>query len=134
MSSGLYDGGYALLFGDCPWEAGDIRLLLTTSGYTPNTAHATVTDVTDELVGGGYVRKALDRKTVAADRLDASDVVWSGLSAAGAPKYAVLFWEGSGSDAGRQLISWLDLGTPTIPDGRDFRIQWASIGVATLTE
>lgn len=133
MASGTYNGCLGLLYGgQCPWTTGDIRLLLTTSGYVPNVAHVDVADVTSELSGGGYVRKVLDRKTVGSGNLDASDVVWSRLASAGEPKYAVLYWEGSGVDAGRELIGWLDLGVPKTPDGTDFRIRWASIGVATL--
>ena len=140
MSSGAYNSGKALLVGTCPWVTGDIRVLLTTEDYVPDVDHASVADVTaDELSGGNYSRRALAGKTATADMaldraaLDASDTVFVALEAiAGTPRYAVLYYEGDGTDAGRPLIAWVDIGSAPDPTGSDYRLQWAATGLGRV--
>jgi hypothetical protein len=66
--SGLYNGGAAALADDVQWTSSDLRVLLTTSSYTPNQDHAFVDDVTNELSGGGYARVSLGGQTVSSQR------------------------------------------------------------------
>jgi hypothetical protein len=129
-------GARNLANGDVAWDSSDIRCLLVTSTYSPNKDHNTVSQITNELNGGNYVRKTLANKTVtqvdASDRvvLDADDIPWTALgAAAGTPKYAIIYFEGGGTDATRELIGFIDLdngsGIPA-PNGGDYTVAWHS--------
>ncbi len=139
MASGMYNRGkYLFATGDAAWATADLRILLTTSSYTPADTHNTVSQVTNELSGGSYVRKALTSKLVTENdtndraELGADDMVWATLdAAAGTPKYAVVYLNGV-DDAARQLIAWIDLGTAPAPDGGAYEIAWASVGLGVL--
>lgn len=139
----LYNRGKLVLATTCPWVTGsDIRVLLTTSSYTPSEDHATVSQVTNELSGGNYVRKALSSLAASQNdtdnraELDAADVTWTALSASSFPTYAVVFDNSGGSDAARSLIGWVEL-TPSsgtgIPNGADWQAVWDATGLFRLT-
>ena len=138
--SGLYTSGAAALAEDVDWTATDLRVILTTSSYTPDADHAFVDDVTNELSGGNYARTVLATRTITVDTvndravLDAADTVFTALqAAAGTPGYAVVYVEEGGSDAARRLICWVSLTGAATPTGADYTIAWASTGIAWLT-
>ena len=142
MASAMYNRGARLMSdGTIDWDgATDVRILLTTSSYTPDRDHNFVSDVTNELSGGGYVRKATASRSVTEDDandrviLDLADVTYTALGAvAGTPKYAVFYVE-AGTDATRALICWIDLGSAPAPNGGDYTLQWdGTVGILTVT-
>lgn len=142
MASFLYNRGAKILSdGTVDWDgATDVRVLLTTSSYTPVRTHNVVADVTNELSGTGYARKATASRTVTEvdgsnrAELDLADITYTGLVlAAGTPKYAVFYDEAGGTDASRQLIGVVDLGSAPAPDGSNYLVSWDATGVFRLT-
>lgn len=138
MSSGVYNRGKKILSAR-GWDAARLRVALTTSSYTPDNAHDTMADITNELSGGSYARQVVTQVAAAEDDandravLDAADVTFPTLGlAAGSPKYAILYVEGGGTDATRDLIAWVDLGTPITPDGSDVILRWDATGLMFL--
>lgn len=143
MSGLVYTRGAARMAdGTVDWDGStDIRVLLTTSSYTPNKDHNVVTDITNELSGGNYARKPTTGRTVieddASDRvaLDLDDLTWIALTlASGIPRYAALYTEGGGTDATRQLLGWVDLNGSSTPNGGDWQITWPATGAIVLNE
>lgn len=138
MASGMYNRGATNLLKSLDWTSSDLRLLLVTSSYTPNKDHNTVSQVSaDELSGGNYTRVTLSGKTATQDDTndravaDATDAVFPALQlAAGTPKYAIVYYEGGGTDATRELVCYIDLGTADPPNGTDYTIVFSTSGVA----
>ncbi len=98
------------------------RVLLATTTYVPSAAHAHVSDVTNEVAGGGYVRKLLATLTRAANGANfdykAVAAVWTALTATF--RYAIVYCDVNGSDASDAtawLVCVLDLTTQTIVAG-----------------
>lgn len=117
-------------------EVADLRVLLLTASYTPDESDAFVADLTGELSGGGYARLTLPGVTLAGPveswyTLDAADVVFPLLElAAGQPRYAVVYAEGDGTDAGRPLVALLDLGaSAAIPRSTHYTVRWPPSGI-----
>jgi|GEM_PF-383990 len=146
MASGLYNRGSFLLLGTVPWAGvADVRVLLVTAAYVPDPDQNTVSQlVADELSAGGgsnYVRKATASRTLTENdaanqtELNADDITWVALgAAAGTPKYAIVYYEGGGTDMTRELICYLDLGVgPPSPNGGDYTVAWDPVGLMTLT-
>lgn len=132
MASRYYNTGLRRVSaGDINWTTDDIRCLLVTSSYTPNQdTHEFVSDITNELSGGNYVRKTLANKTAAeddaSDRVDlgADNVTWTALEAvAGTPAYAIIYKHVT-VDADSQLIGWIEFTTPPAPNGGDWTAKW----------
>lgn len=121
----------ALALGQIDWENDDIRVLLVTSSYTPDIdAHDFVNDITNELSGGEYVRKALDGLDVVQNNtddraeLEANNVTWTALEAgAGTPARAVIYKHVT-NDSDSPLIGYVDLTAPPAPNGGDYTIRW----------
>ena len=142
MASGLYNRGALILTdGTAQWDTADIQVLLTTSSYTPVKTHNVVTDVTNECSTGGgsnYVRKATTGNIITevdgSNRVeyDLDNLTYTALGvSAGTPKYAVLYLEGA-SDALRELVAFVDLGTADTPDGSNWLLSWAATGAFHL--
>ena len=139
MASGVYNRG-KLLLATRGWLALDLRLALVTSSYTPDDVHNVVSELSGELSGGGYARATLTQTTPTEDDAndratrDAADVTFPSLAlAAGTPRYAIVYHEGAGTDATRELVCWIDLGTTgTAPEGTDYVVQWDASGVVRL--
>lgn len=140
MASIWYNSGKAdVLKGDIDLNADDIRVLLATASYTPDPDHDFVNDITNELSGGNYVRKALANESVAVDNANdradfkADNVTWTALT--GAPRYAIYFKQVT-SDADHRLLVCNDLGAQSVA-GVDFTIkhdgQASNGAVARLT-
>ncbi len=142
MASALYNRGKKILSdASLAWTgAGDFRVLLVTSSYTPNVDHNTVSQITNELSGGGYARVALSGKSGptqddANDRVsfDASDATFVTLgAAAGTPAYAIVY-KYNAADASAELVGYFALTTPPTPNGGDYTIVWPTVGLFTLT-
>lgn len=120
----------------------DIKVMLTTSGYTPNQdTHKFKSDVTNELpVAGGYAAGgiSLANKTLTYDatgnflKFDADDVVWPASTLSNA-RYAVIYNNRAAADADRELIGYIDFGANQSSSGVDFRIQWNANGIFKIT-
>lgn len=120
-------------------SADTLKVVLVTSGYTPNIdTHTKYSDITNEVVGVGYTTSGstLAGVVVSADLtgdkaiLDANDVTWasSTITAAG----AVIF-KANGSAASSPLIGYVDFGGSKSSSNGDFVIQWNASGILTLT-
>ncbi len=130
--------------GAAGWTTGgaNIGVLLVTSSYTYDPDHDFVSDITNELSGGGYVRQTgLASRTVAEndtnDRIeyDAADVTFPSLDlAAGQPAAAIVYNNAPGSDATRQLLARVTLPGAPAPNGGDYTITWDAAGVLVLGE
>lgn len=132
MASGVYNRGkYNLGNGVTVWGTTTIGVALVTSTYTPNADHNVMSDITNELSGGGYARGTLSGKTVTEndtnDRVEynASKQTFTALqAAAGTPQYAIIYDNTTGADGTRELLAWVDLGTPDVPNGNDYEVRW----------
>ena len=112
-----------------PWTSDTWKILLTTSSYTPDIdAHVYVSDVTNELVGTGYVRKTLAGQAVSIDtgndRADfkANNVTWTAIQADTAAKAIVYRFVTVDGDS--PIIACLDITPATITNGGDFTLEW----------
>lgn len=115
----------------------DIRCMLVTSAYTPDQAHDFKNDVTNEVVGTGYVAlgELVITRTAVVDganhwaKYDADDVNWpnSSLTARGAVLY-----KDTGVASTSPLIAYIDFGVDKTSANGDFTIQWSVDGIFTL--
>lgn len=105
-----------------------LRVALLGASYTPSSAHVFLDDVSGELSGGGYARVPLTHVRVVADgvktALRADDPVFPALTLTTQPRYLVVYAEGGGTDATRDLIRCVDLGThAAVPTGGNYTIR-----------
>lgn len=121
-----------------------IKLMLTTSGYTPNQdTHQYKSSVTNEVAGTGYTAggAAVTPITVAYDTstnvwsFDGPDVSWTSatLNGANSPRWAVLYDSTPASDATRPLIGYVDLDGDTPITNGTLSITWNAAGIAYVT-
>ncbi len=128
MASHAYNQlGEMLLNGDLDWVNDDIRVAMTTSSYTPDVAaHDYLDDITNELAGTGYVRKALASKAVVTDgnyrNFDAANPTWTGLDS-GTPHWAIVYLYNAGGDGSSELLFAIEL-DDTPSNGGDYTVQW----------
>lgn len=120
------------------WDTDTVKIMLTTSAYTPNQdTHDFRDDVTNEITGTGYSAggETLAGKARTYDagtnevRLDANDVLWTGLDPTTAFRYGVLYKARGGAASADELIAYIDFGADQDPGGLDFSIAWNAIGV-----
>jgi len=132
MASYVYNTSKKYLMnGGVDLDTDDIRILLTTSTYTPDIdAHEYVSHVTNECTGTGYARKALTAKAVAEDdtndRSDftAANLTWSAANF-GTPAYAVAY-KYNAADSAAILVCAVELSPATATNGGDYTVKWAS--------
>lgn len=121
------------------WDTNAMKIMLTTSAYTPNQdTHEDKADVTNEVAGTGYVAggATLASKTLANTlnvvKFDADDVTWAGSSITA--RIAVIYESvGGGADASRPLMLWIDFGGDETSSSGNFTIQFHANGIATIT-
>lgn len=121
------------------WDTNAMKIMLTTSAYTPNQdTHSDKADVTNEVAGAGYVAggATLAGKTLANTlnvvKFDANDVAWAASSITA--RRAVIYDSvGGGADASRPLMLWIDFGEDKVSDDGEFKIAFHADGVATIT-
>jgi hypothetical protein len=114
-----------------------IRVALCTSSYTPDQDnHDYFDDITNEVVGTGYVAdgEALASKTdnVASDvtTLDAADVTWSSSSITA--RYGIIYKD-TGTASTSPLIGYIDFGEDKSSSDGDFTLTWNASGIITFT-
>ncbi len=141
MANVYNEGKLILTDGTVVWDgAEDFGVLLVTSSYTYDADHVDVADVTNELSGGGYARQtALGGRTITKNNTtnrveyDATDETFPSLDiAAGQPVAAVIFNNTPAADADKQLIAYVSLTAPPVPNGGDYTIQWDAVGAFYL--
>lgn len=121
------------------WDSDTIKVMLTSSSYTPNQdTHAYKSDVTNEVTGTGYTAggQALTSKTLTYDSasnvviLDAADVTWA--SSTITARYAVVY-DDTGTSSTSALIGYVDFGSDQSSSNGAFVITWDSTGIVRLT-
>jgi hypothetical protein len=117
------------------WANDTIKVMLTTSSYTPDQdAHINKSSVTNEAVGTGYTAggATLANKSITYDgasntiKLDADDVTWaeSTLTA----RFAVIY-----DDTTSTLLGYVDFGQDMTSSNGAFKITWDAAGIFTVT-
>lgn len=126
--------------GSIDLDTDTIKVMLTTSAYTPNQdTHAKRSDVTNEVTGTGYTAggATLANKTVTADNtnnrgvFDADDTSWA--AATITARYAVLYKSRGGAASADELIAAIDFGSDQTSTGGTFAITWSSDGILYLS-
>lgn len=126
--------------GSIDLDTDTIHVALVTSAYVPDIdLHTKFSDITNEVVGAGYVAggSALAGKLVTADntndlgKFDADDVTWaaSTITARG----AVLYKKRGGAATADELIAYLDFTTDKISTAGNFNLIFNANGILTLT-
>jgi hypothetical protein len=116
------------------FDTDTIKVMLTTSTYTPNQdTHEFKSDVTNEVSDstGDYVAggKALTTKVINLDTtsdfvyLSADNPQWLGCTFTA--RIAVLYKD-TGTGSTSPLIGWIDFGANQVLAAQDFRIVWAN--------
>lgn len=138
MASFVFNRGAYLFVNGYDWVSSTVGCALCTNAFVPTRSLNTLSQITDELSGGGYARIVVTGKTTTENdgsnraQIDCDDPLFPSLQAiAGTPQYAV-FYDDTGVDATSQLLVVLDLGTPAVPDGSDYTILLNAAGVAVL--
>lgn len=141
MASKLY--GNVLLKAlnkEVDWDSDTIKVMLTTSAYTPNQdTHIYKSSVTNEVTGTGYTAggATLSGKTITYDSatnvtvLDADDVTWA--SSTITARYAVIYDDAGASDATKVLIGYVDFGSDQSSTNGNFTLTWDATGVVRIT-
>lgn len=132
--SQVYNRGLQLILGGLDLSSSDVRVLLVGTGYTYDPDHNFVSDLTSELSGTGYVRKALTGLTVTEDdtndrgQFTANNLTWTGANF-GTVDAAILYLEDT-TDAARQLIARIDVNPNIATNTGDFSVAWSgSLGI-----
>jgi hypothetical protein len=120
------------------WDTDTIKLMLTTSTYTPNAStHDFKDDITNEVTGTNYVAggTALASKSVTESAgvvtVDAADITWSqhasGFSNA---RYAVLYKD-TGVAATSLVVGYIDFTSDKGNVSGDLTVQFNAAGIFT---
>ena len=124
---------------DTIWTSATIKVMLTTSSYTPNQdTHEFKSSVTNEVSGTGYTARGVTvgSKSVTSDatsnetRLLGGNVQWT--TATFTARYAVVYAD-SGVDATSPLLGYVDFGADASVSAGTFSITWDSTGVLKVT-
>ena len=130
---GLLQGDFDLSNG-----ADTIKVALVTNAYTPDVdGHEDHADITNEVVGAGYVAggAALANQAVTKDDLDdegvfdANNVTWAG--ATFTARRAIIYKD-TGVPGTSLLIAVIDFGADKTATAGDFTITWATEGIINL--
>ena len=145
MASNLYQEGILRIINRNIDLASDtLKVMLLSTGYTPNKDHQFVSDVSgSELSGTGYTggyggsgRKTLASKAMgksdSTDKayFDAADSTWTAINA-GTIGYAVVLKEIT-NDASSPIICCIDV-ADVVTNGGDVTIVYDSTGIFTLS-
>lgn len=119
-----------------------IKVLLTTSTYTPNQSTNKYKDVvtaigTNEVTGGsGYttggatlLNKTNTNASGLTTTLDADDTIWTSATISNA-RYAVIYDDTPASN--KPLLCYVDFATNQSSAGGDFQLVWNASGIATV--
>jgi hypothetical protein len=128
----------SLLNKEVDWATDTIKVMLTTSSYTPaQSTHQYKSSVTNEVTGTGYTAggATLGSKTEAFSSqvlsLDGADTSWT--TSTITARFAVIYDAATGVDATSPLIAYVDFGADVVSSGGTFAITWDAAGIATVT-
>ena len=125
--------------GSLDLDTDTIKVMLVTSTYTPDQdAHTKRSDITNEVVGTGYVAggSALANKAVTVDNtdnegvFDADDLSWA--SATITARGAVLYKSRGGAASADELLCYFDFGVDKTSTAGTFLITWNAEGIINL--
>lgn len=125
--------------GEIDYTAGTIKVMLTTSSYTPNQdTHQYKSSVTNEVSGTGYTAggATLASKTISYNTttnvltLDAADTVWT--TSTITARYAVVYLD-TGTSSTSPLIGYVDFGADVSSTTGTFTLTWDATGIVTVT-
>jgi hypothetical protein len=119
------------LKGEIDWDTAVIKVSLV-RGYTPNSAHKFVSEVT---AAGGTLHatsSALAGKSATNGVLDANDFTYTAVTTNASNHYLLVYQSSAvtgGADvasSAQRLICYIDTGTnlPVVPNGGDVNIVW----------
>jgi hypothetical protein len=118
-------------------EAVTLVAILCTSTYVPDAdADVFISDLSNELSGGGYARETLTGVAVTYDatgnitKLTSDPMVWTALT--GTFRFLVIAAD-LGTDAASPLIKWTDFDADQVATAQDVTITPAAGGLATIT-
>ena len=100
----FYDAWNAVSHNAANCDTDSFEVLLCTSSYTPNAAHATISDITSEVSGNGYARQSVNvsfTQTGGVGKFDFSDPSFTASGGSIVARYWVL--RDSTVDA---LVAW----------------------------
>jgi hypothetical protein len=132
---------YALQ-GDIDINTHNIRVVLSTSGYTPSQAHTFLSSVgANEISGTGYTAEgqtlascAVAAAGTATTKFTATNAEWTGATVAA--RYAIIYCRNTGlgaNSASWPLIGWVDFGDTMSASAGTFTIAWSTNGIVTIT-
>lgn len=139
VTANWYTNGPKHIASDTSWTSDTIKVLLTTSSYTPNQdSHEFKSSVTNEVTGTGYSAggATLGTKSITVDtasnetRLIAGNVSWT--TATFTARIAVIY-EDTGTAGTSALLGWVDFGADVPVSGGTFSITWDATGVLKIT-
>jgi hypothetical protein len=124
--------------GTIDWDTDTIKVMLLTSGYTPNAAHDFRDDLgANEVSGTGYTaggatlaNKAVNISGTTA-QYDADDVTWASSTITNA-RYAAIYKSRGGASSADDLIQLVDFGSDKSSSNGPFTIQWNASGIFTI--
>ena len=119
-------------------QGDDIKVMLTTSSYTPSQDdHDAKDDVTNEVSGTGYTaggaELASEAVTISSTvtKFDATDTTWAASTITA--RYAVLYDNTPVADADKKLIGYVDFGADKSSEAGNFTLTWNASGICALT-
>lgn len=128
----------AFVGGEIDYTADTIKVALLDQGYVPDQdAHEFVSDLTNELTGGGYARVTLTAETAVYDgptntlSLGCADVTFPSLTGTNI-RFAVVFKD-TGTAGTSPLICFMDFGSGQTITSQDFVIQIPASGIVQFT-
>jgi hypothetical protein len=142
MASKIYGSFFGkALNKEVDWDSDTIKVMLLSSGYTPNQdTHDYLDDVVaSEVTGTGYTAggATLASKTLTYDGannvtvLDAADVTWA--SSTITARYAVIYSDAGATNSQKVLLGYVDFGSDQSSTSGNFTITWDSTGIFRLT-
>lgn len=139
MASIIYNSFKAdIMSGNIDLDTDTIKVLLVTSSYTPNAAHAKLSSITNEVASGsGYTTggKVIANKTVALvgsnGVFDGDDVTWT--SSTITARGAVLYKSRGGAASADELLAYIDFTTDKSSSDGNFSIQWNASGILQIS-
>lgn len=131
---------YRLANGDFRPATAVLRAMLTTSGYTPNKDHNTLSDITNEISTGAYSRQTISGLNATEDDagdqavVDGTDPAFTGVgNGTQTAAWLIIFERLAGADAGTDpLVVALDI-ADTLTVGDTLVTQFASQGIFAAT-
>lgn len=140
LTSFLYGNVYTKAFNkEINWSTDTIKIMLCTSTYVPNQdTHIYKSDVTNEVVGTGYIAggATLASKTATYTpatnvlAFDAADAIWA--SSIITARYAVIYDDTTVATTS-PLIGYVDFGADQISSNGNFTITWDAAGIFKVT-